>query len=178
MCTDIIHYENQKLVRYPGNLSQFVAQVPSARSYYELESSGGLEFKFPNPGRLDGINSTTRAIARVENVDFKYPGAEINQLNNVSCHLALGSRVAVLGANGAGKSTLIKVRPSSAAVAFVVAAIAAAAVAVPAVHRCHSYMRPHPVYLARPRPIPSHLLLSPPLPCSSSWARPSRLTQT
>jgi len=109
--------------------------VPSARSYYELESHGGLEFKFPNPGRLDGINSTTRAIARIENVDFRYPGSDTNQLNDVSCHLALGSRVAVLGANGAGKSTLIKVRREMNLAAVAVVAVA---VDVAAMHRCHS----------------------------------------
>ena len=108
VCTDIIHYESQKLVRYPGNLSNFVAQKPEAKSYYELASTGGLTFKFPNPGRLEGINSNTRAIARMENVDFTYPGKAEKQLSDVTCQLCLGSRVAVLGANGAGKSTLIK----------------------------------------------------------------------
>jgi hypothetical protein len=61
---DIIHYENQKLVRYPGNLSQFVAKKPECRSYYELASTGGLKFKFPNPGRLDGINSNSKKVRR------------------------------------------------------------------------------------------------------------------
>jgi len=108
VCTDIIHYENQKLVRYPGNLSAFVDMKPECRSYYELASTGGLQFKFPNPGRLDGISSTTRAIARMENVDFTYPGSEKATLTGVNCHVCLGSRVAILGPNGAGKSTLIK----------------------------------------------------------------------
>ena len=64
-------------------------------------------FKFPNPGRLEGINSTTRKICFLENVDFKYPAAEKNQLTGVTCQLCLGSRVVVLGPNGAGKTTLI-----------------------------------------------------------------------
>ena len=86
-------YENQKLVRYPGNLSQFVEKKPECRSYYELASTGGLVFKFPNPGRLEGINSTTRKICFLENVDFCYPGAKENQLTGCTCQLALGSRV-------------------------------------------------------------------------------------
>lgn len=35
-CTDIIHYEEQKLVPYVGNLSAFVAKRPDAKHYYEL----------------------------------------------------------------------------------------------------------------------------------------------
>jgi len=108
VCTDIIHYENQKLVRYPGNLSNFVEKKPECRSYYELASTGGLSFKFPNPGRLEGVANTSRKIAYLQNVDYKYPGAKQNQLTGVSCHLCLASRVCVLGANGAGKTTLIK----------------------------------------------------------------------
>ncbi|KAG8939841.1 hypothetical protein FRC03_005950, partial [Tulasnella sp. 419] len=37
--TDIIHYESKKLVYYPGNLSAFVAKVPSAQSYYTLAAT-------------------------------------------------------------------------------------------------------------------------------------------
>jgi elongation factor 3 len=104
VCTDIIHYENLKLVRYPGNLSQFVEKKPECRSYYELASTGGLSFKFPNPGRLEGIASTSRKIAYMDHVDFKYPGREDLQLIDVSCFLCLGSRVCIRGANGAGNT--------------------------------------------------------------------------
>ena len=44
----------------------------------------------------------------MNNVDFKYPGAEKNQINNVTVKASMASRVAIVGANGAGKSTLIK----------------------------------------------------------------------
>jgi elongation factor 3 len=108
VCTDIIHYENLKLVRYPGNLTNFVEKKPECRSYYELASTGGLSFKFPNPGRLEGINSTSRKIAYMDHVDFAYPGKKELQLRDVSCSLCLGSRVCILGANGAGKTTLVK----------------------------------------------------------------------
>lgn len=37
-CTDIIHYEGQKLVAYHGNLSAFVAKRPDAKHYYELST--------------------------------------------------------------------------------------------------------------------------------------------
>uniref|UniRef100_A0A7S3NQ38 ABC transporter domain-containing protein n=1 Tax=Aureoumbra lagunensis TaxID=44058 RepID=A0A7S3NQ38_9STRA len=107
VCTDIIHYENKKLVRYHGNLSKFVAQVPEAKSYYELAEST-TKYYFPIPGRLDGINTTTKAVLKLDNATFTWPGRDRPQLIDVSVKLSLGSRVVVLGANGAGKSTLIK----------------------------------------------------------------------
>lgn len=105
--TDVIHYENKKLVYYHGNLTHFVQIHPEARYYYELDSST-LTFKFPKPDRLDGINSVTKSVMKMENITYTYPGASAPQLIDVSCKVCLGSRVAVAGANGAGKSTLIK----------------------------------------------------------------------
>lgn len=105
--TDIIHYEQRKLVYYHGNLTHFVEIHPEAKYYYELEGDT-LSFKFPVPERLEGINSTTRTVLKMDNIVYTYPGASRPTLDNVSVKLCLGSRVAVLGANGAGKSTLIK----------------------------------------------------------------------
>ena len=53
VCTDIIHYKSRRLRRYRGNLSEFVKQVPAARSYYELEAAT-LKFRFPTPGEWWG----------------------------------------------------------------------------------------------------------------------------
>lgn len=39
VCTDIIHYNNRRLRRYKGNLSEFVKEVPAAKSYYQLEAA-------------------------------------------------------------------------------------------------------------------------------------------
>jgi len=105
--SDVIHYEGKKLVYYHGNLTKFVEIHPEAKYYYELEGST-LSFKFPVPERLEGINSTTRAVMKMDNISYTYPGATKSTLTNVSVKLCLGSRVAILGANGAGKSTLIK----------------------------------------------------------------------
>lgn len=69
ICSDILHYENQKLVNYPGNLSNFVRQRPEAKHYYEL-STDNLVFNFPVPGRLDGVSSRTQAIIKMEDVTF------------------------------------------------------------------------------------------------------------
>ncbi|KAK9839773.1 hypothetical protein WJX81_000473 [Elliptochloris bilobata] len=107
VCTDIIHYEEKKLVPYPGNLSEFVKVKPEARTYYEL-SAATLKFVFPRPGFLEGIKGRSQAITKMTNVSFTYPGAGKQQLSDVNVRVALSSRIAVLGANGAGKSTLIK----------------------------------------------------------------------
>jgi len=57
---------------------------------------------------LEGIKTSTQRFLEMENVSFRYPGAETDQLTNVALKMSLSSRVAVLGANGAGKTTLVK----------------------------------------------------------------------
>ncbi|CAK7568566.1 MAG: [NU+] prion formation protein 1 [Sporothrix epigloea] len=106
--TDIYHYEpGKKLAHYKGNLATFVKIHPEAKSYYTLSASM-VQFKFPPPGILSGIKSQTRAIVRMTNVTYTYPGAAKPSLSDASCQLTLSSRVAIIGPNGAGKSTLIK----------------------------------------------------------------------
>jgi len=108
VCTGIIHYETRKLKKYKGNLSKFVEQYPQGRSYYELSASP-IAFKLPEPGFLDGVKSKDKALVKLQNIDFAYPGSNKLTIMNMSCQVSLNSRVAVIGPNGAGKSTLIKV---------------------------------------------------------------------
>ncbi|KAH7107535.1 P-loop containing nucleoside triphosphate hydrolase protein [Auriculariales sp. MPI-PUGE-AT-0066] len=105
--TDIIHYEEKKIVYYPGALSEFVKQVPSAQSYYTLSAST-IKFSFPPPGSLMGVRSNTRAIMKMTNCTYTYPGRKDPSLYNATIALSLSSRVGITGPNGAGKSTLIK----------------------------------------------------------------------
>ena len=104
----VVHYERYKLRRYRGNLNEFVKKVPSARSYYELSASE-MEFKFPEPGFLEGVKTKAKAIVRVSDMTFQYPGTSKPQVSNITFQCSLGSRIAVIGPNGAGKSTLINV---------------------------------------------------------------------
>jgi elongation factor 3 len=104
----VIHYERFKLHRYKGNLSQFVKKVPSAKSYYELSASE-VEFKFPEPGYLEGVKTKAKAIVRVNKMAFQYPGTPKPQISDITFQVSLGSRIAVIGPNGAGKSTLVNV---------------------------------------------------------------------
>jgi elongation factor 3 len=104
----VIHYERFKLKRYRGKLSEFVKRVPSAKSYYELGASE-MEFKFPEPGFLEGVKTKAKAIVRVTNMSFQYPGTSKPQIQDINFQCSLGSRIAVIGPNGAGKSTLVNV---------------------------------------------------------------------
>ncbi|KAK2786209.1 hypothetical protein FQN52_007958 [Onygenales sp. PD_12] len=107
VCTDIYHYEQKKLVCYKGNLADFVKVKPEGKSYYTLSASN-VQFKFPPPGILSGVKSQTRAILRMSNVSYTYPGNTKPSLVDASCSLSLSSRTAIIGGNGAGKSTFIK----------------------------------------------------------------------
>lgn len=112
--TGVIHYEqraawgpHRKLVLYRGKMSVFVEKQPQAKHYFELAATS-LKFVFPDPGRLEGIRTTTQKFLDMEDVDFRYPGATKNTLTGVSLRMSLASRVAVVGPNGSGKTTLIK----------------------------------------------------------------------
>jgi elongation factor 3 len=104
----VIHYERFKLRRYRGNLTEFAKRVPSARSYFELGASE-MEFKFPEPGFLEGVKTKAKAICRVSKMSFQYPGTAKPQISDITFQVSLGSRIAVIGPNGAGKSTLVNV---------------------------------------------------------------------
>ncbi len=108
VCQNIINYERFKLKRYRGNLREFVKKCPSARSYFELGASE-MEFKFPEPGFLEGVKTKAKAIVRVSKMSFQYPGTPKPQISDITFQCSLGSRIAVIGPNGAGKSTLINV---------------------------------------------------------------------
>ncbi|CCH60937.1 hypothetical protein TBLA_0D04410 [Henningerozyma blattae CBS 6284] len=108
VCQYIIHYEGLKLRKYKGNLSEFVKKCPTAKSYYELGASD-LEFRFPEPGYLEGVKTKQKAIVKVSDMTFQYPGTDKPQISNINFQCSLSSRIAVIGPNGAGKSTLINV---------------------------------------------------------------------
>ena len=107
ICTGVIHYEGRKLRKYRGNLTELVKHRPEAKSYYNLQDSQ-TKWVLPEPGFLEGINSKDRAILKMRDVNFAYPGAAKNVLEAVMLQVSLNSRVQVVGPNGAGKSTMIK----------------------------------------------------------------------
>lgn len=108
VCTDILHYSSFKLKKYKGNLSTFVRHVPEASSYLTLDTPA-FSFRFPEPGFLEGVNTKGKAILKMTNINYTYPGTEKQVLKDVSVVCSLSSRVGCIGPNGAGKSTLIKI---------------------------------------------------------------------
>ena len=69
--------------------------------------------EFPEPFRFeDGKPIQAEADRlyeiRLENVSYRYPGADKDTLTNINLTLHPGEKLAVVGLNGAGKTTLIK----------------------------------------------------------------------
>ena len=49
-----------------------------------------------------------KGVVEFRDIDFRYPGAQINSLSNVGFKVDAGQTVAVVGRSGSGKSTLVK----------------------------------------------------------------------
>lgn len=67
--------------------------------------------EIPEPFRFEGGREIPRAERyelKLENVTFRYPGAERNLFENISLTIHPGEKLAVVGLNGAGKTTLVK----------------------------------------------------------------------
>jgi len=110
VCNYILQIDNLRLKLFKGNLSAFVAKNPSAKSYFEMKTSEPkFRFKFPQPGRLEGIKRKGRALMKMDDVTFTYPCNTVPTISNVTVQVSMCSRVACVGVNGAGKSTLIKI---------------------------------------------------------------------
>ena len=62
----------------------------------------------PNKG-IDIVNlSDCKNSFEIENVSFKYPGAKINTLENLSLSVEKGKFYVIVGKNGVGKTTLVR----------------------------------------------------------------------
>ena len=106
-CTNILKFENLKLRSFKGNLDEFVKVDPSARSFFSLKASK-LKMTFPPPGPIEGVKSKGKALMKMANCTFTYPGNPKPTLYDITVQVSLSSRVACIGENGAGKSTMIK----------------------------------------------------------------------
>merc|ERR1719287_448601 len=78
VCSDVIHYESRpqwgphrKLVHYAGKMSAFVKKQPQAKHYFELATTD-LKFVFPDPGRLEGIRTSTQRFLEMEGVNYRH----------------------------------------------------------------------------------------------------------
>ncbi len=79
-----------------------------------LDLSNAIEcIRYPEPYKFeDGdrvpCEKNCPAEIRLDNVSFRYPGAEEDTLKNINLTLHPGEHLAVVGLNGAGKTTLVK----------------------------------------------------------------------
>ena len=64
-------------------------------------------FKFEDGEPIEAEENRLYEI-RLENVSYRYPGADKDTLKNINLTLHPGEKLAVVGLNGAGKTTLIK----------------------------------------------------------------------
>merc|ERR1712216_281047 len=67
--THIIDFQSRKLKMYPGTLSKFVEKVPEAEVYFKIKASK-VNFKFPEPGYLEGVKSKGKALLTMKDVEF------------------------------------------------------------------------------------------------------------
>ncbi len=77
-----------------------------------LDISRVREFlAFPEPFRFEGGVEIPKADAyelRLQNVGFRYDGADADIIHNLNLAVHPGEKLAIVGLNGAGKSTLVK----------------------------------------------------------------------
>merc|ERR1719456_967978 len=111
MCTHIIDFQDRKLRAFRGErgtvLNNWVEKFPEKKGYFELKNDV-VKFVFPKPGALEGVKSRTKAIMKMQGVNFTYPTRDAPTVMDIGLQVSQVSRVAVIGPNGAGKSTAIK----------------------------------------------------------------------
>ena len=86
-----------------GTLRRQSLELCALREYLELPEPFRMEGGKPLPECPDG-----KYELRLENVSFRYPGAEKDTLHGIDLTVHPGERLAVVGLNGAGKTTLVK----------------------------------------------------------------------
>lgn len=109
-CTHIAQIKNLKLNTFYGNLDELIKQDADVEEYFKMKKQreDAVKFTFPEPGAMEGVKSRSRAVIKMENCTFTYPGNTKPTIEDVSFKVSMVSRVGVCGKNGEGKSTAIK----------------------------------------------------------------------
>lgn len=69
------------------------------------------ENSISNPENPIAFNENKKGVIEFKNVNFKYPGASENVLNNITFTANPGETTAIIGSTGSGKSTLVNLIP-------------------------------------------------------------------
>ena len=89
-----------------------ILQQVSKLHEQSLDISRIREFlEYPEPFRFEGGVEIPKAASyelRLENVSFRYPGAEEDTIRHLDLTVRPGEKLAIVGLNGAGKTTLVK----------------------------------------------------------------------
>jgi ATP-binding cassette, subfamily B, bacterial len=100
------------LVVFRQGQSTFASALTSIGGMYEDNLYLANLYEFLEQPMPQSQGRITQGIVkegiRFENVSFSYPGSQQPVLNNISLHLPLGEKLAIVGENGSGKTTLIK----------------------------------------------------------------------
>lgn len=83
--------------RHIGGLTKNLGTVRNFIRFLDLPERSG-----------DSMAVNTKAGITVDNVSFRYPGANEDCISNVSLRIEPGETIAIVGHNGAGKTTLVK----------------------------------------------------------------------
>lgn len=89
-----------------------ILQEMSALHKESLDISRLREFlDYPEPFKFENGKDITAAEnyeLKLENVSFRYPGAETDTIHGLNLTVRPGEKLAIVGLNGAGKTTLVK----------------------------------------------------------------------
>lgn len=85
------------ICRHIGNLMHDLGTVRNFIRFLDLPERKGKDLKINTDGGIV-----------LENVSFRYPGAESDSLTGISLKVRKGETLAIVGENGAGKTTLVK----------------------------------------------------------------------
>merc|ERR1712048_560367 len=109
-CTHIAQIKRLKLTTFFGNLDSLIAKDADVEEYFKMDKvkEDAIKFTFPSPGPLEGVKSRSKALIKMQNCTFTYPGNTVPTIEDVTFQVSLVSRVGVCGKNGEGKSTAIK----------------------------------------------------------------------
>lgn len=106
-CTDIIKMENLKIHQFRGNLDAYFVKYPEDRKLFQFNECD-LKLAFPPVTQVQGVKSKSKALIKLNDCTFTYPGNSSPTIYNISAQVSMASKIGLYGPNGGGKSTTIK----------------------------------------------------------------------